>query len=253
MRDCILFRCHNQSLQTLENLRLISEQSGLDVFVVFDCTDKEPFKVNGYKSFNFSVEDYLKSGYKIAEPEQLDEIPTAPNNQKILPLYYNPEYACIWFMQAYPEYNNYWYIEYDVWFTGNWNDFFKLYEEADEDLLCIDLSQYPFRWWGNTIGIKKHLPIPNFPENCIFRFFGCISRMSRRLLETLDVEYTSGKHGYYELSVGSLAAYNGLTMSDLNKYGVVWSGMTVGGEGLQRSFTQRYIDSCPNMLFHPIR
>lgn len=250
MADCILFHCHDTKVQTMENLRLISEQAKLDVFVVFDCTDKEPFKVNGYKAFNFSVDDYYNSGYPLVTTEQAADIPTPPRNQKILPIYHNPEYACIWFMKVYPEYQNYWYIEYDVMFNGDWENFFKLYEMADEDFLGVAIMQFPFKFWIDPY--TKYLP-KDIPNENIFRFFGCIARMSRRLLEILDIEYTSGRSGYYELSVATFASLYGLKIADLNKYGITYTGMTVGGLNVYQNWSQNFFDSCPNMLFHPIR
>lgn len=248
--DCVLFRCHNQSKTTLENLRLISEQSPFDVYVVYDCTDKKPLKSNGVQVFNFSLDDYFGLNYKLVSEKQMSEIPTPPTNKKIFPLYYNPEYASIMFSKLYPEYDNYWYIEYDVFFNGNWKDFFAKFEQAKEDFLCVDLCQYPFTWWGD---IKKtHLPI-DIPEENIFRFFGCINRVSKRLLDVLDYEYSQGKHGFYELTIASFASLHGLTMADLNKYGLVWTPYTVGGVNLMKTWTQPIVDKCKDLLFHPIR
>ena len=249
----VMLRCHDIKPNTLECIRLMFQQSPHDVYVVFDATDKEPFH-DTYPVWNFSVEDYRSSGYPAPTPEQLRDLPTPPRNPCILPIYYNPEIANIMFGKRFPDYQYYWYIEYDVFFNGQWQDFFELFRNSDEDFLGAYLRQYPFKWWNAKI--ETHLPL-DIPQDCIFRFFGCIARFSAQLLAVLDSEYSAGHIGYYELAVPSLCANNGLKLGDLNAdERNVYTPLTLGGESLKFAWSrlgQKWIDQHNNMLFHPIR
>ncbi|MCL5990580.1 MAG: DUF3405 domain-containing protein [Bacteroidetes bacterium] len=251
-KSVVLLRCHDQKPNTLENIRLITEQSPFDVYIVYDSTNKQPYESSVHKYFNFSIFDYDRTGYPLPTEQQVREIPTPPPNPVILPIYYNPEIANILFWKEHPEYEHYWYIEYDVFFNGIWKDFFSYYDNSDEDLLCPHLAHYPFSWWKKS-QLETHLPV-RMSEDCIFRFFGCIARYSNKLLDVLDTEYLQGNIGFYELIVPSLCALNGLKLSDLNKEDLmVYTPLTLGGANLQRMWNQKFVDECKNMLFHPIR
>ena len=251
--DAILIRTHNQEEGTIRNVRdfeNLPKDSGFEAFVVHDATDKPKFDSANLPVFNFTINDYYKSGYPIASLNEIYELPTPPKlGSRSAPIYFNPDYANLLFYKKYPDYENYWYIESDIVFTGQWITFLEACKKLKYDLLVPMLRQYPlhpvFNKFWDSLNFEIH-------DKAKLAMFGCIWRASKRMYDMLDKEYTSGKHGYYELIIPSLAAINELDITDINAAGLFYHPMTLSGKAMTSRWTPNFIKHHPDKLFHPV-
>ena len=247
--DAVIFRTHKLTKDIIDNLELLTKAVP-NVFVVHDCTDRDVFRYNNISTFNFDLEDYKETGYPLAEELDIRTLLNPPPaGSRSRQIYYNPEYAQLLFWEKYPDFDNYWYIEGDVGFNGDWSDFFEMFKDNKKDLLGCAITQYHFSehksiWAGLNF---------NCDEEYMFAMFGSICRMSKRLIEKLHFAYSQGLHGYYESVVPTLAALNGLEIGDFNSLeNIVYTPMTINGNVFKESWTEEYLKQSKNMLFHPV-
>lgn len=122
-------------------------------------------------------------------------------------------------MDRLPGYDWYWYIEYDVAFSGDWRTFFAAMEESDADMLATCVMR------GNSLPdwpLWKSIEVPEgeaLPENERLRVLLVISRFSRRVNEVLAPVYQQGWAGHFEALFASLAARHGLRIEDIGGKG----------------------------------
>jgi hypothetical protein len=212
MSSCVLFKCHKKDEVTFEHLRKLQNESPHDVFAIFDCTHKDAMA----GAWNFSIADYLESGYPLPDDEKLSYLPEMPPESKLI--YFNPEYANLLFWKLTNTYDYYWIIEYDVFLNGNWKDFFEICDRSKADLIQTYRKQliYPGQPFFTKFWETYNFDVPDEQKHGMF---GPVARFSRKLFQVLDKEYLSGKHGFYEAIVPTLACMNGLTVCDINEIG----------------------------------
>ena len=105
--------------------------------------------------------------------------------------YYNgawlhSQFSFIATLEDCPDYQTYWFVEYDVRFNGNIRDLLEAHEGVSEDLLGTHVSDFktnPYWGWWREKEAKLPLPIQSR-----YKYFGPISRYSNRLLHALRVE-----------------------------------------------------------------
>jgi hypothetical protein len=249
MGSCVLFKCHRKDEATFAHLKKLQDESPYDVFAVFDSSFKDPMSA----AFNYSIADYVESGYTLASDNDLILLPSLPlTSQQI---YYNPEIANLLFFKTNKQYDYYWSIEYDVWMNGHWSTFFSICNKSQADLLCTYKQLYP----GQPF-FDKFWETYNFDVEDIHKrgMFGAINRMSYDLLEMLDKEYLSGKHGFYEAIVPTLAHINQMNITDINEiaghYNLeFYHPWTYGGNSSENWKYMYKSRSWENYLFHPVR
>jgi len=156
------------------------------------------------------------------------------------------------FARRHPDYAQYWFVEYDVFWQGRWEVFFEHFRGSTADVLAatvqridevphkLDLLSYPrtvvpegLRWERHDV-IKAFLPI---------------CRISRRALDALHAAYEAGLGGHYEFNVPSIAAQNGMELEDFGG-----NGTFVRPENRDRFYFARgaaYTHSPGNFVFRP--
>lgn len=112
------------------------------------------------------------------------------------------------------QYKYYWIIEYDVRFTGRWDNLFSFFKNNDSDLLGTSLTRYPnIQGWYHWPSLDLlNGPIPQ--EQRLRGFFP-VYRLSGRALETLDRRYREGVCGHYECLVPTVLSQEGLKLEDI--------------------------------------
>ncbi|ROL60861.1 class I SAM-dependent methyltransferase, partial [Bacteroidetes/Chlorobi group bacterium ChocPot_Mid] len=253
--DAIFIRTHLFNKKIIEHIKQISLLIE-NVFVVYDQTNRDAFPDIGVPVIPFTVEDYENSGYPIATLEQIYELPTPPPlGSRSAAIYFNPEYAQLLAMKKLDEqgkkYDNYWYYEYDVLFNGNIRHFFSLCSKNNADLLTTNIRQFPFeptfkKFW-NMLSFQLE------DEKQQLAMYGPLWRASRRFMEILDNEYKSGKHGYYETIIPTLAVMNDMTIADINSIALMYNPLTFNGDAIKKFWSQEFVNNMTNMLFHPVR
>ncbi len=173
------------------------------------------------------------------------------------------------FFIDHPHYDNYWFVEYDVEFTGNWS---VLMDDVTSNLSDYDfLSCYVERfntdknghwpWWyrGNDVG---------YPLQQCIKGFNPICRCSYKALKCLDIYQKEGHSAHSEVMITSCLFHHGMKIGDFggnsefvpdgyeDKFYLANPEFTNGGTMRYRPlYTMQEIEeyNVPNKLFHPIK
>ena len=155
------------------------------------------------------------------------------------------------FYRRHPGYDRYWFVEYDVFWQGNWSVFFDYFHSSQADLLAATIHR------ADEMPHKADFSYPRqvVPEGMtwdrvhVIKAFLPICRISREVLVALDRAYRAGLGGHYEINVPSVAAQNGLTLEDFGG-----SGRFVRPENVNRFYFahgRTYTHSPGNFVFRP--
>jgi hypothetical protein len=155
------------------------------------------------------------------------------------------------FYRRYPDYDRYWFVEYDVFWQGNWSVFFDYFHSSTTDLLAASIHPV------DDVPHKAEFPYPRqiVPEGMtwnradVIKAFLPICRISRQALVALDRAYRAGLGGHYEINVPSVAAQNGLALEDFGG-----NGRFVKPDNINRFYFARpssFTHSPGNFVFRP--
>lgn len=130
--------------------------------------------------------------------------------------WFNPmKYMETYFLENewFREYDYYWVIEYDVYFNGNWRNFFNTVDKYNEDLICSSLTMYNP---GINIEFLKSDKFYNYFEK-LFKSCLSIYRISNKGLNIIaNYNECDIKNHIYEVYIPSIIYKNKLTLSSLN-------------------------------------
>jgi hypothetical protein len=107
-------------------------------------------------------------------------------------------------------YDRYWFIEYDVRFTGDWEQVFRLVRTSAADLIAAFVES-PIRddtWY--------HLDTISLPYSRRARSFNPIHRVSSRVLKQVGTLITNGYWAHNEALLASVCRNEGWEMDDFN-------------------------------------
>jgi hypothetical protein len=146
-------------------------------------------------------------------------------------------FPLIVFSQNY-RYKYYWYIEYDVRFTGNWKDLFDYFKD-DSDFLTAHIRWHKdepeWCWWNYLVH-----PSSSIAQEVKLRSFNPIYRLSNAAIMHIDAMHKAGWTGHHEILMPTLLYKDGFKLRDF------------GGKGeFVRSGDKEkfYIDSTSHRLF----
>jgi len=156
------------------------------------------------------------------------------------------------FFKSHPQFERYWFIEYDVRFSGDWRDFFLAFEDNDADFLSASIrraSNDP-RWmhWPTLHPPASVGPLPIDERLCSFM---PILRISRRGLQVIDQAYREGWAGHCEASWPTILNRAGCRLEDFGG-----DGEFVRPENRNRFYTNTPSDQdlAPgSLVFRPVR
>lgn len=172
-------------------------------------------------------------------------------------------FALLAFHRDFPEYRNYWFVEYDVLYTGRWADFLASFEDDRSDFISCEVERYDpevngdWPWWrlSNNSG---------YPLERNLRGFNPICRYSNRALHYLDSYLKEGHSAHSEVMVTTALFNAGFTLADIGAYGEFSADSRKGRHYIRNDrlnqgsvrwrpeFTSR--DTLlPNMLYHPVK
>ncbi|MBN9132066.1 MAG: hypothetical protein J0H48_01695 [Nitrosospira multiformis] len=119
-----------------------------------------------------------------------------------------------------PGYDNYWYLEYDVVYSGHWGSFFADFVDNSADMLSTSIARHDqIPEWP----LWKSLELPDavaLPRQEWLRSFNPILRLSRAALEILAEEYRQNAWaGHSEGVMSTVLAYRGLQIEDFGGEG----------------------------------
>jgi hypothetical protein len=130
----------------------------------------------------------------------------------------NMHLAALDFFEKTPQFKYYWFIEYDVFFTGNWADLFEFFSNDSTDLLCprIKTVLEDLNWdWLHTIRMPSVI-MPK--ENWKIGLFS-IYRISNRGLHAVNRKVSEGWSGHFEGLLVNMIENSGFSFAQLGGNG----------------------------------
>ena len=200
------------------------------------------------------------------DSDSIDALQYAPIEDTLLPG--SCHFPLLRFFLDNPFYQHYWFIEYDVEFTGPWSVLMDDCHEhlADYDFLSCHVERWGRKnhfwpWWhlNNRMGIPL--------QGCI-KSFNPICRCSNRALHILDQYQKAGHSAHEEVIMATCFLRHGMKIGDLggsgtfvpdgymNKYYLSSPHEVNGGTMRYRPiYSSEEVQDCglENKLFHPLK
>ncbi len=165
----------------------------------------------------------------------------------------NIDMAFLEFRRRLPDYDHYWFVEYDVHYEGNWSRFFEHFRDSAADVIATTLE-----YLSNTpskVSVLTNYPRLILPgqsvwhDDMLVKGFFPICRLSSALLELLHQKYRAGLGGHYEVTIPTLAVLNNMLVEDVGG-----KGSFVREENRDRFYFadgKTYTHSPGNFVFRP--
>jgi hypothetical protein len=256
MNPVFLFLSHRNDAKALKAFRRLQKATagkGPVMMLYHAPTDKEPQLPDDISRFIFRDTDMQTIGFPYYR-------------QQLLPG--STHFPLLHFARQHPSFSHYWVIEYDVYFSGDWQSFFTHWENNDADLLVSHIRHYQdepgWAWW-------KLLPEENpaIPVEQRLRAFFPIYRISAKALQHIEHCHRDGWRGHYEMLVPSFLHRDGFRLQDFGGKGSFVSAgdenrfyrddVSGDPEGRLRKGTMRFRPRFRlpglfrNKLYHPVK
>lgn len=199
---------HKSDRMVCRHIERVGSQlrDGYKFLVYYDATSGPDLTlpIDGYQTLSFDFKK-IRTNFP-----QLVRAPVAPGNQ----------YATyVDLLHLYPEVKYFWFVEYDVRFSGNWCEFVDTCNRSRADMLGLHIrrrEEIPdWDWWPsirNEIDPKKELPG--------IRAFQWVSRLSRDALNLIAKRcMEDGWTGHMEALVPSLLYDAGMRIEEIGGRG----------------------------------
>lgn len=115
-------------------------------------------------------------------------------------------------------YDNYWMIEDDVYFSGEWWNFFHQFDGMKDDFFTTNIRRHSedphWGWWGTLSHPSKHIRVEERIAS-----FNPVYRISSRAAEFLFNAYFEGWMGHHEVLMPTLLYHAGFSISDFGGHG----------------------------------
>ncbi len=222
-------------LQRYEAIKKVSSPS-IDVFFLYHQQGKLPSSIRCERHFAFTDTILSELGYKPIESSLLP----GSNHFPLLQFFLQKE-----------KYDFYWLIEDDVYFNGDWCDFFRSFQDDKSDFLTSGIEKFnesPHWYWWYTL----RTPLNN-PDR--IKSFNPVYRLSGQALACIDSALKNGWSGHHEAVMPTILFNKGFTLSDFGG-----NGSFVPGNRRNKYYTKDtmsylpvYMDNIPNYLYHPFK
>jgi hypothetical protein len=117
------------------------------------------------------------------------------------------------FFLSHRDYDYYWFVEFDVRYSGDWGSFFEIFSPFTHDFIASHIRRYDeeplWHWWGTL----RH-PVKTIGQGNCLRSFNVIFRISNRGLVFIDREQRDGWEGFNEVSLPTLLHNGGYRILD---------------------------------------
>lgn len=216
--------CSKNILREFKKIRRATEEMGAS-FLLYHQRENECVS-----------HQILNQPHYIITDSMLSKIGYAPFQGNLIPG--RTIFLLMQFFRQY-QYKYYWFIEYDVRFTGDWKGFFSHFDKRDEDFLAAHIRRYPdepdWYWWQGLSHPKENVELSKR-----LRAFCPIYRISWPALKCIDEMYKRQWSGHQECLLPTLLCHAGFKLGDF------------GGNGefvLPGDKNRFYIDSNTSALF----
>ncbi len=202
MKTCVCFITHSFSPELRRRFETLRRQApaGADVRILAEKGSEVPPELLPITTF--------------FEFARLRERPAKVIGDRLVPG--NVHLAFLHFRDVEPGYDEYWFIEYDVLFSGDWRTLFDAVTGDRADLIAGEIrseTEVPGWYWWRTLDFPGRAPGPRV------RGFFPMCRISGRALDAVARRVKDRWTGHHEGLIPTALLDAGLTLSD------------VGGEG----------------------
>lgn len=247
MSNVILFTTHFIDDNVIDHLNILKEQiKDADIYVLFNDTENK-CTLENENIYYFNSDVVAKHGFVMHY-----YYPYFPKNVNKEFYKNNFEYGLFCFYKDHPNYNNYWVIEYDVIYTGNWNDLILKYERNDfvsSNILTYDQCK-TWHMWENDQLTHYQTIIPKVK----IKSFNPIFKISRKALKDLILLNHKGNYGFYEIYFPSVLNQLGYKLKQFDEL--------IGNDQDNPYSSMAYIENddnkflngdFKNLLIHPVK
>lgn len=173
--------------------------------------------------------------------------------------FYGHNNELIWlnFYKTHKNYNKYWFIDYDILYTGNWNDIIKECKKHEYDLCsCNIMLRYPI-----DPSFKYHVKDTyKFNHKKFLHAFTPIVAFSNNTMNYLINVYDDGNFGFCETFIPSILYYNydNFKILNLNDLGFVEDYKVTENDYYSSMSPTDYkiqdiVNFKPNILYHAVK
>ncbi len=169
-------------------------------------------------------------------------------------------------------YDQYWFVESDVEFSGNWGDLIRrVPSTASAHFVACHIKPYaemPRNMWWRELTVPAGVPVQTADDDWRMFAFLPIARFSALALRTVDQAHQQGWNGFLEVLIPSVLRQAGLEMADFNQFGSLYQPSerrtrVPGERGNSYSGSMRWRPAiclnefarhlAPDTLYHPIK
>lgn len=203
----------------------------------------------------------------VSDLDAINNLGYTPIRETLLPG--SCHFPLLCFYRKHHCYKYYWFIEYDVYFSGNWSVLFNDCDMIlnDYDFLSAQVAKYDSLTNGNWLWWTSRNN-SGFPLEKSVKGFNPICRYSRKALECLDRHLSKGYYAHSEVMITTCLYNNQLRIGDFggqgkfvptgweNKYYIPKSPDADDGSIRYRPvFSINEINSwkLKNKIFHPLK
>lgn len=194
------------------------------------------------------------------DEDDLNELGYSPIEETIIPG--SNHFIMMWFFRRLPRYRRYWNVEYDVDYSGDWEDFFRTHSPRKADFIASHVRtvrEAPEWYWWYTFK-----PVADgITHDMMVKSFNPVYRISRSALLSLDRYLSEGNEGHHEVLIPTFLKAAGFSVADFGGRGsFVEEGfedsayVTDGGYPTMR-YRPAILSSremtVPDKLYHPIK
>lgn len=175
-----------------------------DVFFLFNKEEENISIPEEIIPYYFDIDSLNNLGY---EPVEETIIPGSNH------------FAVLQFFKDRPTYDYYWNIEYDVFFTGQWDHLVSSFDNIEADFLSSHIERFrdfPDWYWWHIF----HLTETDLSLSQMIKSFNPIYRISNRALKLLDNTLKGGKSwGHHEIFIPTVLNHFGMNIVDFGGKG----------------------------------
>jgi len=257
---CILFMAHHLNSFILKEFDNLCEcrRFDYDVRLLYDNSKNDfPFKkFKDEKEYALFTRADMEKAY-----------PMVPFwKDKRNPFYGNLLFPILSFAGN-TSYDYIWRIEFDVRFSGRWQDFFNAFASSPADLLGTTLGTFnrspSWNWWQTAT--LNGVPVAT---DKLIRGFYPVLRLSRQACAVLEAAYRQGWQGHFEVLLATILQQQHCRIEDIGGNGEFvqpanrnrfYSNTPQHSNLWPGTFVWRMPDACrdhrmelPNYLYHPV-
>jgi hypothetical protein len=253
--DAILFLTHTWSPDIETEFRRLSAIGETEAWIVTDSRNPHvaDLAVRFPRCWRFELAGLLRLPYPKLHADSLE-------GSAHLPL--------LDFFGTHNDFQNYWVVEYDVRYTGDWSGLFREFGEVRADFVTTHIrsrDEEPYwAWWGSFRRGDR-----TFKRRDCWRSFNVFYRISASALRFLDHELRLSWRGHHEVLLISLLRRAGFTILDFggdsaftppgmrNRFYHSGRGSDGSLDELGTTLCYRPIrsqpGSLPDKLYHPVK